>query len=297
MIGAAVANKKQVPGSTQAKARAMREAQAASDRRTRNIIIGVVVAVVVAIVAALIWVVVSQSKAQQAAAQQSMSEAGVPAPFAQGEPINISSAGVAPGSVKPTDDDLVFFFDYTCPGCVYTDSLVGGDLAAAAEAGDFTLSLRPVMTHNLPFNGAATAASLQVAAKDPDHFVALHQAMNEYYLGVMNAGDDSEVSDLAKAQVKVAELAAEVGVPQDVIDSFSTDAAEAYLTASSQQWRDAEVKGRDGGLSSPEFAFRGTQLTPEGQTGPEMFQSITQQMADLGWSGGAASQSDAAQSE
>ncbi|MFZ1381749.1 MAG: DsbA family protein [Scrofimicrobium sp.] len=256
------------------KAQDMREAQRKADVRTRNIIIGVVSLLVVAIAVAIVMIIVNRPSAEQSAQ-------GLPEEFRNGEPIVVNTQGVSAGPTEQVDDQLAFYFDYTCGGCVALDSAVGPDLFEGASAGDLTLALHPVMTHNAPFNLAATSAAIQVAASDPTNFAALHQALIEFSYQSMVDQDTSVLNDLENSKTKVAEIAAQVGIPQAVIDSFDTDAGQAYLDATSAAWRTTEAEGRGEGLSSPEMVYNKVQLTPAGQTGTEIYQSILSQMAEI----------------
>ncbi|WRS31096.1 hypothetical protein U6G28_05285 [Actinomycetaceae bacterium MB13-C1-2] len=255
------------------KAQEMREAQRKSEIRTRNIIIGVVSLLVVAIVVAIVMIIVNRPGAGDNAE-------GLPEQFRNGEPIVVSAEGVRAGTTEQVDGQLEFYFDYTCGGCVALDSAVGPDLFAATSAGDLTLSLRTVMTHNAPFNLAATAAAVQVAANDPTNFEALHQALVDFSYKSMVDQDTTVLNNLENSKTKVAEIAAQVGVPQAVIDSFDTDAAQAYLDASSTAWRASTAEGRTS-LTSPEMVYNKVRLTPAGETGADIYQSILSQIKEI----------------
>lgn len=86
----------------------MREAQAKSDQRTRNIIIALVVVLIAAIAIAIVFVVVNRPTPESAAE-------GLPEQFREGQPIVVSSEGV--GVSNPDAEDLTFYFDYTCGAC------------------------------------------------------------------------------------------------------------------------------------------------------------------------------------
>lgn len=265
--------KKNVPAgadSARLKAQQLREAQAKADKRTRNIIIAVVAVLAVAIVAAIVLVIVNRPTTEKSAE-------GLPAQFQDGAPIVVSADGVS--TEGSADETLDFYFDYTCQGCVITDYLVGPTMFQAAEAGDFNVAIHPVMTHNLAFNTAATAASLQVVADAPELFVPLHQAMVDYYYNEVLVPSDATVAgNLDSSTTKVAEIAREVGVPDDVIAKFDNEAASAYLLLSSQAWTARQVEGRSSQITSPEFVFMDTKLNPSGETSETMFASLLSEM-------------------
>ena len=101
-------NASQVDGGTRDKAKQLREAQAKSDQRTRNIIIALVVVLIAAIAIAIVFVVVNRPTPESAAE-------GLPEQFREGQPIVVSSEGV--GVSNPDAEDLTFYFDYTCGAC------------------------------------------------------------------------------------------------------------------------------------------------------------------------------------
>ncbi len=252
------------------KAKDLREQQRKSEIRTRNIIIGVVGLLVAAIVVAIIFIIVNRPDAGDAAA-------GLPEEFQEGAPIVVTAEGVSAGALEPTENQLSLYFDYTCGGCVSTETMIGQDLFDEANSGTFEYALHPVMTANGAFNTAATAAALQVVANDPEHFEALHEAMIALSYQALVDKDYSVVGSLPASEEAVAELAAQVGVPQEVIDGFDSAAAQQYLTISSEAWGAREVEGRTK-VASPEFVYNNVQIVPQGQDAPEVIASMMTQI-------------------
>lgn len=258
------------------KAQEMREAQRKSEIRTRNIIIAVVTVLVLAIAAAIVVIIVNRPTPENAAK-------GLPQEFRLAEPIAVSKDGVAPGKVVSEKGDLDFYFDYTCAGCVATDYAIGQTLFDEAQKGQYRLVLRPVQTHNLPFNTAATAAALQVVVNEPEKFEELHTKMIAFVYGEMTvkpSGSTAIIGDLKKSEEKVKEIAKESGVSDSVIAKFDSNTAEAYLFLSTNNWSTSQVEGRTQ-LSTPEFVYNKVQLALSGDNGEELMKSIHTQIADL----------------
>lgn len=258
------------------KAKELREAQEKADRRIRNIIIAVVSVIVIAILAVLIFIVQSQKNAQPG---ESGATSGVPAQFAQGEPVLVSHLGV--GQKDENLQDLTLYFSYTCHWCAYLETNVSAQIDEDVAAGKFNLILQPVDTANMAWIGPATSASLTTAAEDPEHFLLLHQEMMQYFNDQYAAQDGSVITDTAASAAKIAEIAKQLGVSDEVISHFG-DNADEYLALSTQNWRDAEVEGRES-LGTPELVFNG-QLVAWGQGTPtEIYNQIITGMKAAGY--------------
>ena len=253
------------------KAAAMREAQAKSERRTRNIIIGVVSVLILAIVAAIIYIIASRPGTDSAQ--------GAPAEFDAGQGISVSADGIS-ASAGTGDNDLDFYYDYTCGGCLMTDSTVGPYIFEAAHGGDFTFVMHPVLTSAGAYNTAATAAVLAVAAEEPANFEALHEALVAFSLDAMMSQETEVLTDLEASKEAVATIAAEQGISEAVIASFDTDAAMSYLQASTAAWTSRDVEGRET-TASPEFVYRDAKLSATGDDGQQMFDSLMTAMSQL----------------
>ncbi len=252
-----MANKQGASGSSiQAKAKQQREAQARSDKRMRNIIILMVVIVVLAITAAIVFVVVNRPTPTKVAQD-------LPEQFRDGEPIVISSEGV--GVRNEDAGDLTLYYDYTCGACAQLDLALRPHLTDAAEAGDFNLLLQPVITSGHPYQYAATAGALVVAAEQPEDFVAFHEALVQYFYDAASAGDSSVYDDIDASETKVAEIAQENGISSEVIGAFNTDAATQYLELATNTWVAADIQDRDQ-PATPEFVTGNKDITLTGST-------------------------------
>lgn len=259
------------------KAKELRLAQERADRRTRNIIIGVVAVVVVAIIAVLVFIVQTQKpqSGSGAAAQ------GVPEQFAQGEPIIVSHLGV--GEKDPELQDLTFYFSYTCHWCSYLETSISAQVDRDVNDGKYNLILQPVDTAAMEWQQPATSAALVTAAEDPEHFLALHQQMMQYFNEQFAAQDGQVIANTEASHAKIVEIAQQLGVDEAVTAQYGDDTAE-YLRLATENWRDAEVEGRES-LGTPELVFDG-QVIPWSQGTPEeIYAQIISGMKAAGYDG------------
>lgn len=249
---------------TRNKAKQLREAQEASDRRTRNIIIASVSIMIVLIVAAIVVVVVNRPTPERAASS-------LPEQFQGGEPIIVSSEGV--GVRNDDAEDLTLYFDYTCGACAQLEVALSPDLANGAKAGEYNLLLQPVITSGHPYLYAATAGALVVAADDPDNFTTFHDELVRFYYDSAVEGDNSVYDDMEASSKKVAEIATGIGVPADVVSKFSTEAATAYLQLATNTWVAADIEGRTQ-TATPQIVVNGAEVKPSGTSGAEVMEEL-----------------------
>ncbi|MCI1787912.1 MAG: thioredoxin domain-containing protein [Actinomyces sp.] len=282
---------------TRLKAQRMREEQARKDRRTRNTIIGVVAVLVVAIVVAVALVIVNQRKAQDAAqSEQSGEAAAVLGPFASGAPVLLGPDGV--GTSDPSLPTLTEYFDYTCHVCANVDVMVGPQLSEKAESGAFNIAYQPVTTVGMEYQKPSTTASLIVAQKDPEHWVDFHHALLAYFQTQYNGGDGTVINDLDASFAQVKSIAADAGVSQDVISTFTEDAVDAYLTTTTNAWIALDPEGRVEQFGTPEFVRDGTSvITLSGTSADEILGSLTEGMSGSAPESGSGDQSGSSSGE
>lgn len=280
-----MAKKSQSKDATRLKAQQMREAQEKSDQRTRNIIIALVSVLIIAIVVVIVVVVVNRPTPEKAAQ-------GLPEQFQDGQPIIVSSEGV--GVANPDAGDLTLYFDYTCGACAQLEMALRPDLIDSAVAGDYNLELQPVITAGAPYNVAATAGALVVAAEAPDLFIEFHDALVEYFYDAASAEDSSVYSNLDASAEKVAEIAREIGVSEDLIAQFDTDAAAGYLAGTTNTWVEADIQGRTQ-VATPEFVVDNQSLTLTGASAEEVIAELKAAVAAGG--AGAGTPAETEQSE
>ena len=249
---------------TREKAKQMRETQAKADQRARNLVIALVAALIVAIVVAVTLVVMNRPSAEQGGE-------GLPTQFDEGQPIVVSSAGIdTPTTSSP---DLTLYFDYSCGACSQLEIALRPDLFDAAESGDFNLALQPVVTAGAPFNVAATAGALAVAAEVPDLFLQMHEGLIDYFFQAAMTDGDTAYRDLDESLEVVKEIATDMGVPQDVVDSFDPEAAASYLAMATKTWTSTKISGREG-PATPEFVTNGAKVPLTGSTAAEVIEEL-----------------------
>ena len=257
-----------------AKAAQMRLAQERADRRTRIIVISVVAAIILAVVGAVGGVIWKQQSQINAARNVDPSEVlGV---FADGRPIVVNGNGVS-SQADPNLPTLTEYFDYSCHACADLDAVLGEDLTTWASEGHYNLELQPVITVNMDYLKPATGASLVVAQKAPDKWVEFHHALLAYFRTQFQAGNGTVVQNLDASWKQVKVIAAEVGVPSDVIDTFPVNAVDDYLKASTTAWQNAGYSGRNGSLGTPELVKDHSTVIPLGSQLPALRQTIAQE--------------------
>ena len=232
------------------KAQQLREDQARADRRTRNIIIGLVALILVVIIAAIAAVIV-QSNHKKAQSDQAATDAiGA---YANGDPVVVSHLGI--GKIDESLPTLTEYFDYSCHVCAAYDVSFGEQMSQDVLAGKYNVKFQPVNTVKASYQYSATSAILVAAQKvDNKTWLKFHNGLLSYFNEQYNSGTGSVVQDQSKSAKKVKEIAAEAGIPQDVIDTFPENGVEAYLTQTTTAWAEANYEGRQAGsLGTPEF--------------------------------------------
>lgn len=242
--------KKPAVDPVRAKAAQMRQAQERADRRTRIIVISAVAVIVLAVVAAVGGVIWKQQA--QVNAARNVDASDVLGIYADGRPVIVNGNGVVT-EADPNLPTLTEYFDYTCHVCADLDVAAGKDLTTWAAQGYYNLELQPVITVNMEYLKPATSASLIVAQKAPDKWVDFHHALLAYFATQYQASNGTVVQNQEASWKQVKTIAAEVGVPSDVIGTFPLNAAEDYLKASTTAWQNANYSGRNNGLGTPEL--------------------------------------------
>ena len=257
-----------------AKAAQMRQAQERADRRTRIIVISAVAAIVLGVVAAVGGVIWNQQSQINAARNVDASEAlGA---YADGRPIIVNANGVV-AEADPKLPTLTEYFDYSCHACADLDASLGEDLTTWAAEGHYNLELQPVITVNMDYLKPAASASLIVAQKAPDKWVDFHHALLAYFRTQYQASNGTVVQNLDASWKQVKVIAAEVGVPSDVIETFPVNAVEDYLKASTTAWQNAGFNGRGDGLGTPELIKDRSTVIPLGSQLPALRETIAQE--------------------
>lgn len=234
------------------KAQQLREQQARADRRTRNIIIGLVVLILVVIVGAIAAVIIQSNHKK---AQDSQAATATIGSYGNGGPIVVSHLGI--GKIDESLPTLTEYFDYSCHVCAAYDVAFGEQATQDALDGKFNIKYQPVNTVKAPYQYAATTASLIAAQKvDAQTWGKFHNALLAYFNEAYNSGNGSVVQDLSKSAKQVKTIALQVGIPEDVVNSFPENGVDEYLTKTTQAWANANYEGRSpNSLGTPEFVI------------------------------------------
>ena len=236
------------------KAQQLREQQARADRRTRNIIIGLVALILVVIIGAIAAVIIQSNHKK---AQDSQAATAAIGSYGDGGPIVVSHLGI--GKIDESLPTLTEYFDYSCHVCAAYDVAFGEQATQDALDGKFNIKYQPVNTVKAPYQYAATTASLIAAQKvDAQTWGKFHNALLAYFNEAYNSGNGSVVQDLSKSAKQVKTIASQVGIPEDVVNSFPENGVDDYLTKTTQAWANANYEGRSpNSLGTPEFVING----------------------------------------
>lgn len=234
------------------KAQQLREQQARADRRTRNIIIGLVALILVVIIGAIAAVIIQSNHKKVQDSQAATAAIGA---FEDGAPIVVSHLGI--GKVDESLPTLTEYFDYSCHVCAAYDVAFGEQATQDALDGKFNIKYQPVNTVKAPYQYAATTASLIAAQKvDAQTWGKFHNALLAYFNEAYTSGNGSVVQDLSKSAKQVKTIASQVGIPEDVVNSFPENGVDEYLTKTTQAWANANYEGRSpNSLGTPEFVI------------------------------------------
>ena len=234
------------------KAQQLRKQQARADRRTRNIIIGLVALILVVIIGAIAAVIIQSNHKK---AQDSQAATAAIGTYGDGAPIVVSHLGI--GKVDESLPTLTEYFDYSCHVCAAYDVAFGEQATQDALDGKFNIKYQPVNTVKAPYQYAATTASLIAAQKvDAQTWGKFHNALLAYFNEAYNSGNGSVVQDLSKSAKQVKTIASQVGIPEDVVNSFPENGVDEYLTKTTQAWANATYEGRSpNSLGTPEFVI------------------------------------------
>ena len=234
------------------KAQQLREQQTRADRRTRNIIIGLVALILVVIIGAIAAVIIQSNHKK---VQDSQAATATIGSYGDGGPIVVSHLGI--GKIDESLPTLTEYFDYSCHVCAAYDVAFGEQATRDALDGKFNIKYQPVNTVKAPYQYAATTASLIAAQKvDAQTWGKFHNALLAYFNEAYNSGNGSVVQDLSKSAKQVKTIASQVGIPEDVVNSFPENGVDDYLTKTTQAWANANYEGRSpNSLGTPEFVI------------------------------------------
>jgi len=248
-------NKQERRDAAREQARKLREAQKRREKRNRLLIIAGVV-VFIGIVAAALFTIISNANRSPLEGVDA-EPAGVNASGA----IQVGADGV--GSVNEGAPVVDIYLDYLCTYCAQFEELNAGVLDELAANGEATVNYHPVTYIGASdFNLRGANALGEVATQSPEHF----GAFNEQLFAAQGEGGATPLSD-----EQIAEVAREVGVPDEVIDTFGEGRYNDWVAAVTEQSR------RDGVGGTPTVLIDGEEFTGWQQEG-----ALAQAVADAG---------------
>lgn len=203
-------------------ARLLREAQAKREKRNRLILIGALVAVV-ALIAVAVTVIVGQG------GQSAIEDVESPNGANEAGGIVVGVDGV--GSTTPGAPDVQVYSDYMCPFCGLFETTNGAMLEELRTGGQATVVYHPVayldnFSNGTDYSTRAAQAAAVVADAAPDQFVAFNAAL----FANQPAENTTGLSD-----EQIEQIALDVGVPQDVVDTISDGRFTEWVGAASDQ--------------------------------------------------------------
>ena len=206
-----------------AEALALKQKQAARDRRNRIITFGLLGAAVVALLVVFV-VVLRQGTASsdrfEFADEPLADVADVPSTARPDGGIPVGTDGAA-GTTTQGAPELGIYYDYICPVCGQFEKSNGATVDTMIADGDATVVFYPVAILDRSSSGThystrAAAAAAWVADRAPEAFVDFHDAL---YV------DQPLEGTRGLTDKRLADIATNVGVPQDVADGIADGTA------------------------------------------------------------------------
>ena len=239
-------------------AQRLKEEQARTARRQRNMWIGAGAALLVVVVVVASMIIAAGN--QPAMADVELSPEG--STMSGGIPVGPEGiAGVTDGA----DDDAVtvaIYSDFICPYCQMFDQLNAATLAELREAGEIIVEYHPVSILDRASAGSrystrAATATVLTAAEAPESFVAFTDALfaaqpQEGTVGL----SDAEIADIARDAGVPEEVAAKIASGEYLGDSEDDPATyQPWVKAATDQG------SKDlGGLGTPTILLNGVKL-------------------------------------
>jgi protein-disulfide isomerase len=229
----------------------------AQERRTAVIwiVIGVIL---VALFAALVAYIVRQSDV----AAVGSGDQSIPAVASENYGLPVGNTGVVGEGLDDSRVRVDIYLDFMCPICGIFEQTQGPTLDALRADGTADVYYHPISildgySQNTAFSTRSASASALIAQESPENFLAFVKAM----FVNQPAENTTGLSD-----AKIQEIAAAVGVPDDVVAKIPDHAYSSWVRSATEQ---ASVDGLKG---TPTVAINGVMQDP--QANPD----------DLNWS-------------
>lgn len=230
--------------------------------KTRNLIITLLAILVVVVIAVFAWIATGNSdgSSSDSSTAQSSGASSDNIILGSASPIIVSSAGV--GVRNENAPDVTVYFDFSCHACAQMEVLIFDWIFEDVQEGQYNLLLHPVNTVDMPYHPVATYAAILVAEQDPTHFVEFYRELMSYFWDAYDSGDGSVVNDSANSLTAVSDIAAYLGIDQNIIDQFDKTGAETYLDNTTSEWCSAEKET----CATPEVVANGVSIRFSGDT-------------------------------
>ena len=210
--------------------RRVQQAEAVRRSRRRRIIAWVGGIVIVGLVAAIVLAVVRAGSDERTL------------PPVTGDvlvPQNLSPTGAIPVGAATAPVTVEIFFDYMCPACGAFEAANAGELDRLLQAGTVRFELRPLafldeQSSGTEYSTRTANAIATVANAAPDHVWDFHSALYEQ--------QPSEGSD-GLTDEQIAGIAADAGVPADVVSTFTDGTYESWVASVTQEAFDSGIQG------------------------------------------------------
>lgn len=244
-----------------AEALKLRDEAKRREKRNRMLAIGGLTAAVAVLVVAVILILGQEAKPIAYRGSEPLDISQVTTPSAANDKggIPVGTDRVAGSTVEGDAVVVEVVYDYQCPHCATFEAANHADIASLLESGNVQFIFRPVSFMDYASNGKefstrASNAAAVVADRAPEHFLAFHDALFANQ-PTGNGLTDDEIADIAR----------EVGVPQETIEEFTTTAPNSDERVFSR-WIAAatELVSDELGLSTPTIIVDGQRFPGQG---------------------------------
>lgn len=198
--------------------------------RRRRIITAVGVLVIVGLLAAIALAVVQAARHQRTL------------PTVTGQvvvPQNLTATGTIPVGEAKAPVTVEIYYDYMCPACGAFEAANAGELDRLLQDGVARVELRPIafldgQSSGTEYSSRAANAVATVAASAPERVWAFHSALYD----AQPAEGSNGLSD-----EQIASIAAEAGVPADVVDGFTDGTYRTWVASVTRKAFDDGLQG------------------------------------------------------
>lgn len=244
-----------------AEALKLRDEAKRREKRNRMLAIGGLTAAVAVLVVAVILILGQEAKPIAYRGSEPLDISQVTTPSAANDKggIPVGTDRVAGSTVEGDAVVVEVVYDYQCPHCATFEAANHADIASLLESGNVQFIFRPVSFMDYASNGKefstrASNAAAVVADRSPEYFLDFHGALFANQ-PTGNGLTDDDIADIAR----------EVGVPQETIEEFTTTAPSSDERVFSR-WIAAatELVSDELGLSTPTIIVDGQRFPGQG---------------------------------